>query len=54
MQEELAAELSALEDEALTDRLMGADHVPIHMPEGAVRADSELVFAVRLLYANEF
>ncbi|KAJ7047422.1 vacuolar-sorting protein SNF7 [Mycena alexandri] len=32
---ELEAELSALEDEVLTDRLMGADHVPVHMPEGA-------------------
>ncbi|KAJ7179943.1 vacuolar-sorting protein SNF7 [Mycena crocata] len=38
--EELQAELSALEDEALTDRLMGADHVPIHMPEGATRVES--------------
>ncbi|KAJ7276346.1 Snf7-domain-containing protein [Mycena haematopus] len=37
-QEELEAELAALEDEALTDRLMGADHVPIHVPEGAVPA----------------
>ncbi|KAJ7179200.1 vacuolar-sorting protein SNF7 [Mycena filopes] len=32
---ELEAELSALEDEVLTDRLMGADHVPVHVPEGA-------------------
>ncbi|KAJ6539292.1 Snf7-domain-containing protein [Mycena capillaripes] len=39
--EELQAELAALEDEALTDRLMGADHVPITMPEGAVRADRQ-------------
>jgi len=37
-QEELEAQLAALEDEALTDRLMGADHVPIHVPAGAVPA----------------
>jgi len=36
-QEELEAELAALEDEALTDRLMGADHVPVHVPEGVTR-----------------
>ncbi|KAK7061676.1 vacuolar sorting protein [Favolaschia claudopus] len=37
-QEELEAELAALEDEVLTDRLMGADHVPVHVPAGAVPA----------------
>jgi len=44
-QEELEAELAALEDEALTDRLMGADHVPIHVPEGAVPAARQPVAA---------
>ncbi|KAF7352835.1 Vacuolar sorting protein [Mycena venus] len=31
-QEELEAELAALEDEVLETRLMGADHVPVHAP----------------------
>ncbi|KAJ7068247.1 vacuolar-sorting protein SNF7 [Mycena amicta] len=35
--EDLARELAELEDEALTDRLMGADHVPMHVPPGATR-----------------
>ncbi|KAJ7904464.1 vacuolar-sorting protein SNF7 [Mycena olivaceomarginata] len=34
-QESLEAELAAMEDEALTERLIGADHVPVHVPEGA-------------------
>ncbi|KAJ6599116.1 vacuolar-sorting protein SNF7 [Mycena vulgaris] len=38
---ELLDELHALEDEVLTERLAGADHVPIHMPEGAVRANPQ-------------
>ncbi|KAF7355268.1 Vacuolar sorting protein [Mycena sanguinolenta] len=42
-QEELEAQLAALEDEALTDRLMGADHVPIHVPAGAVPAAKQAV-----------
>ncbi|KAJ7667970.1 vacuolar-sorting protein SNF7 [Mycena polygramma] len=54
--EELQAELNALEDEALTDRLMGADHVPIHMPEGAVRqpavAEDDEEAALRQLQAE--
>lgn len=32
-------ELEGLEEEALDDRLRGAENVPIHIPEGA-RADS--------------
>nr|GAT54094.1 vacuolar sorting protein [Mycena chlorophos] len=34
--DDLARELAELEDEALTDRLMGAEHVPVHIPPGAV------------------
>lgn len=33
MQTELQEELDALEQEALDERLTGADHVPLHKPE---------------------
>ncbi|KAJ7095328.1 vacuolar-sorting protein SNF7 [Mycena belliarum] len=36
--DELLNELHELEDEVLSERLAGADHVPIHMPDGASRA----------------
>jgi hypothetical protein len=39
-QESLEAELAAMEDEALTERLIGADHVPVHVPEGASELSS--------------
>lgn len=37
-QDELKAELAELEQDELNERLMGADHVPIHTPAGAQRA----------------
>ncbi|KAJ7468517.1 hypothetical protein FB451DRAFT_1177308 [Mycena latifolia] len=33
--DELLTQLQELEDEALHERPAGADHVPVHMPEGA-------------------
>jgi hypothetical protein len=40
-QAELMDELHALEGEILAQQLAGADHVLIHTPAGAVRAESE-------------
>lgn len=37
LQDELKAELAELEQEDLNERLMGADHVPVHQPAGATR-----------------
>jgi charged multivesicular body protein 4 len=31
-------ELNALEEDVLNERLAGADHVPVHLPPGAVKA----------------
>ncbi|EIM88365.1 vacuolar-sorting protein SNF7 [Stereum hirsutum FP-91666 SS1] len=36
-EDELKAELAELEQEDLNERLMGADHVPVHQPAGATR-----------------
>ncbi|CAK5275574.1 unnamed protein product [Mycena citricolor] len=44
-EDELEAELSALEDQVLTERLAGAEHVPLHTPEGANRVRSPPVAA---------
>lgn len=38
---ELQDELAELEQDTLNDRLMGADHVPAHVPAGAYRADTK-------------
>ncbi|KAF7332147.1 Vacuolar sorting protein [Mycena kentingensis (nom. inval.)] len=46
--DELAKELAELEDEALTDRLMGADHVPVHVPPGASRSSPALASTMAL------
>lgn len=43
-QDELKAELAELEQEDLNERLMGADHVPVHQPAGATRI-SESTFS---------
>ncbi|KAL1737734.1 hypothetical protein HDZ31DRAFT_70854 [Schizophyllum fasciatum] len=37
-EDELAAELGELEQEQLDERLVGADHVPLHLPPGAAKA----------------
>jgi hypothetical protein len=34
-QESLTQELAELEQEQLNDRIMGADHVPVHLPAGS-------------------
>ncbi|EIN10916.1 Snf7-domain-containing protein [Punctularia strigosozonata HHB-11173 SS5] len=39
-EDELKAELAELEQEELNDRLMGADHVPIHAPAGPSKVQS--------------
>ncbi|KAI0065884.1 Snf7-domain-containing protein [Artomyces pyxidatus] len=39
-EDELKAELAELEQEDLNERLMGADHVPVHTPAGASRVES--------------
>jgi charged multivesicular body protein 4 len=46
IQEELKNELEELEQEQLNERLAGADHVPVHMPPGAVREDGECLHAL--------
>jgi charged multivesicular body protein 4 len=38
-EEELKAELAELEQDTLNERLMGADHVPIHHPAGPSRVE---------------
>jgi charged multivesicular body protein 4 len=38
-EEELKAELEELEQDSLNERLMGADHVPIHHPAGPSRVE---------------
>jgi len=38
-EEELKAELDELEQDELNERLMGADHVPIHAPAGSSRIE---------------
>lgn len=38
-QDELKAELDDLEQDELNERLMGADHVPIHAPAGSSRVE---------------
>ncbi|KAJ7129741.1 Snf7-domain-containing protein [Mycena epipterygia] len=49
---ELMDELRALEDEALTERLIGAEHVPIHIPEGATKQRASLLFTPYAVYAQ--
>ncbi|KAI9632609.1 putative late endosome to vacuole transport-related protein [Dioszegia hungarica] len=44
-EDELAAELEALEQEELDDRLKGADHVPVHTPASPVANGRERVHA---------
>ncbi|KAJ7498974.1 vacuolar-sorting protein SNF7 [Mycena latifolia] len=44
--DELLTQLQELEDEALHERLAGADHVPMHMPEGAARVGERQPVAV--------
>ncbi|TXT09041.1 hypothetical protein VHUM_02515 [Vanrija humicola] len=44
-EDELEAELEALEQEELDDRLKGADHVPIHTPASPVGASRERTHA---------
>jgi charged multivesicular body protein 4 len=39
-EDELEAELEALEQEELDDRLKGADHVPVHTPVSPVRVSA--------------
>ncbi|KAJ6614293.1 vacuolar-sorting protein SNF7 [Mycena sp. CBHHK59/15] len=34
---DLLQELAAMEEDVLNERLIGADHVPMHIPDGAVR-----------------
>jgi charged multivesicular body protein 4 len=46
IQEDLMKELEGLEEEALDDRLRGAENVPIHIPEGA-RVESKHRASVR-------
>jgi charged multivesicular body protein 4A/B len=38
-QDELKAELGELEQEDLNERLLGADHVPVHAPAGPSRVE---------------
>lgn len=38
LQEELANELEDLQQDELNSRLNEADHVPVHLPPGSVRA----------------
>ncbi|WOO81261.1 Vacuolar-sorting protein SNF7 [Vanrija pseudolonga] len=45
-EDELEAELEALEQEELDDRLKGADHVPLHTPASPVGASRERTHAV--------
>ncbi|CCM04062.1 uncharacterized protein FIBRA_06221 [Fibroporia radiculosa] len=46
-EDSLRAELADLEQDELNERLMGADHVPVHQPPGATRiADSRQPIAV--------
>lgn len=45
-EDELEAELEALEQEELDDRLKGADHVPLHTPASPVGATRERTHAV--------
>jgi charged multivesicular body protein 4 len=40
LQEELKAELGELEQEDLNERLLGADHVPVHTPAGPSRVEA--------------
>lgn len=47
-QDELKAELAELEQEDLNERLMGADHVPVHQPAGASRV-SESEFSAEVI-----
>jgi charged multivesicular body protein 4 len=48
-QDELAAELEALEQEELDDRLKGADHVPVHTPASPVANGRERQFLISTL-----
>ena len=40
LQDELKAELGELEQEDLNERLLGADHVPVHTPAGPSRVEA--------------
>jgi len=40
LQEELKAELGELEQDDLNERLLGADHVPVHTPAGPSRVEA--------------
>lgn len=50
IQDELAAELEALEQEELDDRLKGADHVPVHTPASPVANGRERQFLLSPLF----
>ena len=43
-QDELKAELDELQQDELNNRLNEADHVPVHLPPGSVRAPEESEF----------
>ncbi|KAI5893835.1 Snf7-domain-containing protein [Schizophyllum commune H4-8] len=45
-EDELAAELGELEQEQLDERLVGAEHVPLHLPPGAAKAQEPAKAAV--------
>jgi charged multivesicular body protein 4 len=45
VQAELQEELNMMEQEELNERLMGADHVPVHHPAGTSRAESGKPFS---------
>jgi len=45
-EDELLAELEALEQEELDDRLRGAEHAPLHAPVSPVGAAKEREFAL--------
>ncbi|TRM68068.1 Snf7-domain-containing protein [Schizophyllum amplum] len=45
-EDELAAELGELEQEQLDERLIGAEHVPLHLPPGAAKAQEPARAAV--------
>jgi charged multivesicular body protein 4 len=44
-QDELKLELDELEQEELNDRMRGAEHVPLHVPETTRVEESEFYYA---------
>jgi charged multivesicular body protein 4A/B len=46
LQDDLKAQLAELEQEDLNERLMNADHVPVHTPAGTSRVDTRHQVAV--------